>query len=428
MQGTGDIGALSGAGGLSLKYSLANNFAIRLQGYGGMMNTIKTSYNSTTTFYEGNIQAMLNLVNFKNQKTGKNKAQLYVGMGVGYVMGDIKYKPAIDTAIKSPQSIIIPLTAGLRIYVSPTIDIGAEYTTRSTFIVNLDGATSVNATGGRFYDFYNMPHVFITFNLGKSGKRNIEWTEQTEKLYEELLKAKADAQQQITALKKQNDDLIAKLEKENSGLVSQMKNDLDEQMKNNQVKADSSMKALKYAMMNDSDSDGVSNIFDKEPHSLPGAIVDGGGRTLDVDRDGIPDFQDSCPTLAGKISNHGCPLQPTKQQLAVITDGIKNLQFETGKSIIKSSSFAALDALAQMLVENSSFAFRIEGHTDNVGKSADNLLLSQQRAEAVKLYLVNKGVADSRITAKGYGDTRPVVSNETAAGKAKNRRVDMTIE
>jgi outer membrane protein OmpA-like peptidoglycan-associated protein len=181
-------------------------------------------------------------------------------------------------------------------------------------------------------------------------------------------------------------------------------------------------------MKNDSDSDGVSNTFDKEPNSPPGAIVDGGGRTLDVDRDGVPDYLDKCPTVPGKVSNNGCPLQPTKQQLAVISDGIKNLQFETGSAVIKSSSFPALDVLAQMLVENTSFAFLIEGHTDNVGLPQANLTLSQERASSVKNYLVSKGVDGSRITAKGYGDTRPVVSNATAAGKAKNRRVDMTIE
>jgi outer membrane protein OmpA-like peptidoglycan-associated protein len=418
MQGTGDIGNLSGAGGVSLKYTLANNFALRVQGYTGLMNTIKTNYNSATTFYEGNLQAILNLVNFKSQTTGRNFAQLYVGLGVGYATGNIKYIPTTTIGDKSTSTIIIPMSAGIRFYLSPLIDIGAEYTTRSTFIVNLDGATGAGIQGGRFYDFYNMPNVFITFNLGSNMKaRNLEWTEATEKLYDELIKAKLDAQNQIAALKKENEDLIAA-----------MKIEMNIQMHDNQRKADSSMKVMQATMKNDGDSDGVSNIFDKELNSPSGAIVDGGGRTLDVDKDGVPDYIDKCPTVAGKVSNFGCPLQPTKAQLATISDGIKNLQFETGKAIIKSTSFPALDLLAQMLIENASFAFLIEGHTDNVGKPADNMFLSQQRADAVKSYLVVKGVDVNRITAKGYGDTRPIYSNDTDAGKAKNRRVDMTIE
>lgn len=418
MQGTGDIGSLSGAGGLSLKYSLANNFALRVQGYGGLMNTIKTTYNSTTTFYEGNIQALLNLVNFKKQSTGRNFAQLYVGLGVGYTMGNIKYKPTTTNGVASTSSVIIPMSAGIRFYLTPLIDIGAEYTTRSTFIVDLDGSTGSNIQGSRFYDFYNMPNIFITFNLGNNMKaRNLEWTEATEKLYDELIKAKQEAQKQIEELKIQNEKLIVEMKKE-----------LNTQMIDNQRKADSTMRVMQALMKNDSDSDGVSNIFDKEPNSPPGAIVDGGGRTMDVDRDGVPDYIDKCPTVPGKVSNFGCPLQPTREQLATISDGIKNLQFETGKAIIQPSSFSALDALAKMLVENSSFAFKIEGHTDNVGKPSDNMILSQQRADAVKVYLVSKGVEENKITAKGYGDTRPVVSNDTAAGKAKNRRVDMTIE
>lgn len=418
MQGTGDIGPLSGAGGVSIKYTLANNFAIRAQGYAGLMNTIKTNYNSATTFYEGNLQAMLNLVNFKRQSTGKNFAQLYVGLGIGFTAGNIKYKPDTSNGIKSTSSIIIPMSAGIRFYLSPLVDIGAEYTTRSTFIVNLDGATNSNLQGGRFYDFYNMPNIFITFNLGSNMKaRNLEWTEATEKLYDELIKAKQEAQKQILELKKENELLLL-----------QMKRELNAQMLENQRKADSTLRATQAAMKNDSDSDGVSNVFDKEPNSPAGAIVDGGGKMLDVDKDGVPDYIDKCPTVPGKVSNFGCPLQPTKAQLATISDGIKNLQFETGKAIIKSTSFPALDALAQMLIENSSFSFLIEGHTDNVGKPADNMFLSQQRADAVKSYLVIKGVEANRITAKGFGDTRPVYSNDTEAGRAKNRRVDMTIE
>ena len=428
IQGDGDVGNLNLAGGVGLKYSLANNFGVRFQLMGGTMESkslgegLSYPYRTTTSFYETNVQALLNIVNFKKQSTGRNVAQLYVGIGVGFTSAKIGYTMPTGQLMPSGeatsvQSIIVPLSGGIRFYINPLIDFGMEYSVKGTFTDHLDGYLPSGASN-KSNDYYNIPQAYITFNLGRNKEaRNLEWTEATEKLYDELIKAKQEAQKQILELKKENELLLL-----------QMKRELNAQMLENQRKADSTLRATQAAMKNDSDSDGVSNVFDKEPNSPIGAIVDGGGKMLDVDKDGVPDYIDKCPTVAGKISNFGCPLQPTKEQLATISDGIKNLQFETGKAIIQHSSFPALDALAKMLVENPSFAFKIEGHTDNVGNPSDNMLLSLQRADAVKVYLVSKGVIESKITAKGYGDTRPVVSNDTAAGKAKNRRVDMTIE
>jgi OOP family OmpA-OmpF porin len=186
--------------------------------------------------------------------------------------------------------------------------------------------------------------------------------------------------------------------------------------------------AFRESYKNDSDGDGVSDVFDKELNTPDGALVDGSGRAMDTDKDSIPDYKDKCPTQAGRAANNGCPVQATKGQLMVINDGIKNLQFETGQTIIKSSSFPALDKLAELLVDNQIFLFRIDGHTDNVGDSVMNIVLSQGRADAVKNYLVSKGVDASRISATGYGSNRPVVSNSTEAGRARNRRVDMQVE
>jgi outer membrane protein OmpA-like peptidoglycan-associated protein len=106
---------------------------------------------------------------------------------------------------------------------------------------------------------------------------------------------------------------------------------------------------------------------------------------------------------------------------------LNNIFFATGKTTLKAESFPELDRVVQFLKENENIKVEIAGHTDNVGKAASNQQLSLGRAKSVSTYIVKKGVPQSQITFKGYGMTKPVAENKTAAGKATNRRVEFTI-
>lgn len=106
---------------------------------------------------------------------------------------------------------------------------------------------------------------------------------------------------------------------------------------------------------------------------------------------------------------------------------LDNVLFETGKANLKPSSFAAIDELAAAMTAKTTMEIEIAGHTDNVGDKEANLKLSQERAEAVRNYLIKKGIDASRITAKGYGDTKPVADNSTEKGKQQNRRTEVKI-
>jgi len=86
-----------------------------------------------------------------------------------------------------------------------------------------------------------------------------------------------------------------------------------------------------------------------------------------------------------------------------------------------------LNELVKLLNENPSLKIEISGHTDNMGKPADNLLLSNNRAKAVVNYLISKNIGAARLTAKGYGETKPVADNKTEEGKARNRRTEMKV-
>ena len=176
----------------------------------------------------------------------------------------------------------------------------------------------------------------------------------------------------------------------------------------------------------DADSDGVPDYLDKCPNSEKGSAVNDKGCPMDSDGDGVPDKADKCPNTAGPASNDGCPeiKEEVKKRLNFATRGIF---FETGKANIKAESFPKLDEIVSIINEYPDYNLRIGGHTDNVGTDASNLTLSQARMDAVKSYLVSKNVSDSRLEAQGFGESKPLASNKTAVGRAKNRRVEMEL-
>jgi outer membrane protein OmpA-like peptidoglycan-associated protein len=106
---------------------------------------------------------------------------------------------------------------------------------------------------------------------------------------------------------------------------------------------------------------------------------------------------------------------------------LRDVHFETGKANITPSSYSRLNELYDAMVEIPDLVIEISGHTDNVGKPEDNLKLSQLRADAIRNYLIQKGISPNRIIAKGYGSLQPVAPNDTEAGRAKNRRTEVRI-
>ena len=106
---------------------------------------------------------------------------------------------------------------------------------------------------------------------------------------------------------------------------------------------------------------------------------------------------------------------------------LDNVYFDFGKYTLRSESFAELDELVSYMKWKENERIEIGGHTDNVGNDADNLKLSQQRAEAIRQYLIKKGIQPARVIAKGYGASQPVADNSTDEGRQKNRRTEVKI-
>ena len=178
----------------------------------------------------------------------------------------------------------------------------------------------------------------------------------------------------------------------------------------------------------DADGDGVPDNLDKCPDTPVEARgkVDKNGCPLDTDGDGIPDYLDKCPTLFGTAANHGCP-EIKKEVKTLFKKALQGIQFATGKDLIVKTSYPILNQIATVLKDNPTYLIEVRGHTDNVGNAKLNQVLSQKRAEAVRKYLIGRGVDAKRMMANGYGDTIPVSTNATSAGRALNRRVEFEV-
>jgi outer membrane protein OmpA-like peptidoglycan-associated protein len=178
----------------------------------------------------------------------------------------------------------------------------------------------------------------------------------------------------------------------------------------------------------DSDDDEVPDYLDKCPDTPIEALgfVDENGCDLDSDNDGVPDYKDECRSVPGPKANKGCPVVK-REVRQLLQKAMQGIEFETGKATIKQKSFPLLDQIAATFIENKNYIIEVQGHTDNTGKDEANRKLSDKRANAVKDYLVKKGVPADRMTAVGYGPDKPIADNSTKAGRAKNRRVEFNI-
>lgn len=175
----------------------------------------------------------------------------------------------------------------------------------------------------------------------------------------------------------------------------------------------------------DTDGDGINDEQDKCP-TVKGLARYQGCPIPDTDNDGVNDEEDKCPNRPGPASNQGCP-EISKEVIEKVNFAAKNVFFATGSFKLLPKSFKSLDEVAAIMKADDLLKIQIDGHTDSQGDDAKNQTLSENRAKAVKDYLVSKGVAEANTSSTGYGETKPVADNKTAAGRAKNRRVEMTL-
>ena len=175
----------------------------------------------------------------------------------------------------------------------------------------------------------------------------------------------------------------------------------------------------------DTDGDGVADKNDKCP-TVAGPKDNAGCPWPDTDGDGVLDKDDQCPDVKGTVANNGCP-EVTEEVIKTLNDYAKTILFDTNKATFKEQTYPVLQAMVAILKQYPTSKFSLEGHTDSDGKDAANLTLSDNRAGAVKAYLIESGIDVGRLTSIGYGESKPLATNKTKAGKAQNRRVEVKL-
>ena len=198
----------------------------------------------------------------------------------------------------------------------------------------------------------------------------------------------------------------------------------------------------------DEDDDGVPDYRDdcKETPFAAREMVDHRGCPKDSDFDGVPDYMDDCPRVPGLPENNGCP-EIKKEVRTLFQKAMQSIQFREDTLEFTQSSYEMLDQLVVLLKVNDNFSLEIQGHTDNIiriktaasdGIAIDSIAqqkvdsqhkvqVSEEYANLVKKYLTSKGVKEKRLIVKGFGDTKPVATNNTPEGRNKNRRVELMI-
>jgi outer membrane protein OmpA-like peptidoglycan-associated protein len=177
----------------------------------------------------------------------------------------------------------------------------------------------------------------------------------------------------------------------------------------------------------DTDHDAVADYLDRCPNTAAGTQVDANGCPVqrDADRDGVIDANDRCPGTPPntRVDENGCPYHELPAAGATLV--LQDIRFAAARADLLPASNGELDRIAAAILSIPNSRWEVAGYTDNRGMAAANLRLSRARAEAVKAYLVSKGVPAASLTAVGYGAQHPVAPNTTAANRARNRRVEI---
>jgi hypothetical protein len=476
---------VSPAVGIRTQMSYGNvNGTIRQGAYLNRLNLLGP-VTGKTVYYDGFVQGILNFsaLGLRGYKVDpyERKFNFFATLGLGVTNYSARLKngngdfiTTLDFGSSSGISLMLPVGLGMAYKISPSFHLEFDLSLRNLNTDAFDGLVVQKGSGsgtsepnfGRNLDKFGVANISFVMHLGKNrqGNSNV-WSksysqQQYSEVNEDINKFETRVREQARKNQEQDQALVALEEK-----IAL----LERQLRSSEVE-----------MKKDSDGDGVPDVFDKEftKWDLTGLmpspcgwseeelsalreraknnekiLVDGSGIALDVDKDGIPDHIDKCPTIPGIPSCHGCKPEPKPETMKILSD-LQSIEFESGLSdlvdcskkrtktlqeecrIKQEKDIENLQNLARYLNEtpNSSFKLRITGHTDDVGDAESNQVLSENRAKSIRDRLGMMGVASTRIIVEGKGEEEPKFGPSgpngqfTVADRNRNRRIELVIE
>jgi OmpA-OmpF porin, OOP family len=382
--------------GVSLRKQLAHSFGLQLDVRGGRVDgnagrtvpgqvspsgvgfvgdgvTNQRFVSFSTDFLQASISGVVNIATIDFLRR-ENAINFFANAGLGIA----SYKPNIkgfgtngtdgtwqqyrDPNGKAINELVVPVGVGVKFKLTDAMALNLGYTQNFIDGDNFDGVRKSYPTKDR----YSYGYAGLEFTLGSSAKPNLDWVNPVAMMYDELYDEAL--RREVAALR---------------GRVGNVENAVNDLKK-------------------DSDGDGVSDQFDKCPGTPAGTVVDGSG----------------CAIVFPKIDTSLFMRKPVGGAGAY-----SNIQFEFDSSVLRTSAYPVLDATSADL-RTSGARVTVEGFASSEGTAAHNLQLSKDRANSVKTYLVNSGVAANKVTAKGFGETRPIADNSTEEGRVLNRRVE----
>ena len=374
--------------GLTIRKQLAHSFGLELSGLAGTLSG--SNKNATNGIQDGrtsfktSLDWSANLMGIVNVATidflrRENSINFLVKAGFGLSGYSNKYVDDKNKTFNNGSTTTkqIPVGVGVKFRISERVNFDLGHNMYFLGSNDLDGGnTSAPTTKQASKDKYSYSYAGIEFSFGPKSKPNLDWVNPVAMMYDEL---------RDPSLRRELDSLKKHVAEQDKHVADQDK-----------VIADQSTKI--DALSKDSDSDGVADKFDRCPNTPNGVKVDGSGCAL-------------CPT--------GCE--------TTMPEGASkgNIQFEFDSSVLKTSSYPALDQLSSDVKSGVYSKIRLEGFASIEGTPEYNMQLSIDRANSVKTYLVNAGIPSSKLAVKGFGTKRPIAPNDTEAGRVLNRRVEI---